>query len=33
MWDSLGDALDGAGKKDEPLASYRKAGVTCRDET
>jgi tetratricopeptide (TPR) repeat protein len=25
VWDSLGDALDGAGKKDEALASYRKA--------
>jgi predicted alpha/beta superfamily hydrolase len=25
VWDSLGDALDRAGKKDEALASYRKA--------
>lgn len=25
VWDSLGDALDGAGKKEEALASYRKA--------
>jgi len=25
VWDSLGDALDGAGKRDEALASYRKA--------
>jgi hypothetical protein len=25
VWDSLGDGLDGAGKKEEALASYRKA--------
>ena len=25
VWDSLGDALDSAGKKDEALTSYRKA--------
>lgn len=30
VWDSLGDALDGAGKREEALASYRKAVSLAR---
>ena len=32
VWDSLGDALDRAGKKDEALASYEKAAAIAEAE-